>query len=70
MATKPFSIPFTNPYTLDEDIKFRAFYTGEPLHYVQKRVIDYTANQLTIGVQSQGQKEHKIIFNISPVGCR
>jgi len=66
MATKPFFIPFTSPYTLDENIKFRAFYSGEPLHYVQKRVIGYTANQLTIGVQSQGQKERKVIFNISP----
>jgi len=66
MATKAFSIPFISPYTLDEDIKFRKFYTGEPLHYVQKRVIGYTANQLIIGVQSQGQKEYKVIFNISP----
>jgi hypothetical protein len=72
MATKPFSIPFTGPYTLEEDIKFiiRAFYTEEPLHYVQKRVIGYTANQLIVGVQSQGQKEYKVIFNISPGGLQ
>jgi hypothetical protein len=67
MATPtPFSIPFSGPYTLNEDIKFRKFYTGEPLHYVQKRVIGYDADQLIIGVQSKGQKERKVIFNISP----
>jgi hypothetical protein len=65
-TTTPFSIPFSSPYTLDKDIGFRKFYTGEPLHYVQKRVIGYDAHQLIIGVQSQGQKERKVIFNISP----
>jgi len=64
-TTTPFSIPFSSPYTLDEDIKFRTFYTGEPLPYVKKRVMGYNANQLIIGVQSQGQKEHKVTFNIS-----
>lgn len=70
MAIKPFSIPFTSPYTLDADINFRAFYTGEPLHYVQKRGIGYTINQLIIGVQSQGQKEHKVIFDFSRMHWR
>jgi hypothetical protein len=64
-TTTPFSIPFSSPYTLDEDIKFRSFYTGEPLPYVKKRVMGYTANQLIVGIQSQGQKERKVIFNIS-----
>lgn len=65
MATKPFSIPFSSPYTLDENIDFRFFYPGEALHYVEKRVIGYNAQQLIIGVQSQGQKERKVSFNIS-----
>lgn len=65
-AITTFSIPFSSPYTLDEDIKFRKFYTGDPLHYVQKRVIGYDADQLIIGVQGKGQKERKVIFNISP----
>lgn len=69
-TTTPFSIPFGSPYTLDEDIEFRTFYTGEHLHYVQKRVIGYGADQLIIGVQSKGQKERKVIFHISPDALR
>lgn len=65
-TTTSFSILFSSPYTLDENIEFRAFYTGELLHYVRNRVIGYTAHQLVIGVQSQGQKERKVTFNISP----
>ena len=64
-TTTPFYIPFSSPYTLDEDIKFRSFYTGEPLPYVKKRVMGYNADQLIIGVLSEGQKERKVIFNIS-----
>lgn len=44
METKLFFSPFASPYTLDEDTKFRAFYTGEPFHYVQKRIIGYTVS--------------------------
>ena len=65
-TTTLFSIPFSNPYTLDEDIKFRSFYTGEPISYVKKRVVGYDADQLIIGVLSERQKERKVIFNISP----
>jgi len=64
MVTKLFSIPFTSPYTLDENINFRSFYPGEALHYVKTRFIGYDAHQLIIGIQSQGQKEHKVTFNI------
>jgi hypothetical protein len=64
-TTIPFSIPFGSPYTLNEDIEFRAFYPGEALHYVRNRVIGYTAHQLIVGVQSQGQKERKVTFHIS-----
>jgi hypothetical protein len=60
-----FSIPFISPYKFDEDINFRSFYSGEALHYVKTRVIGYTAQQLIIGIQSQGQKERKVVFNIS-----
>ena len=67
MATIPkFFIPFSSPYSLDEDIDFRAFYQGEALDYVKNRVIGYNAQQLIVGVQSQGQKERKVTFNISP----
>ncbi len=59
------TIPFSSPYTLDEDIEFRVFYTGRPLPYVRSRVIGYDAHQLITGVQSEGQKEQKVIFNIS-----
>lgn len=64
-TTTPFSIAFSSPYTLEKDIKFRTFYTGEALPYVEQRVIGYNATQLIIGVQSKGQKEHKVTFNIS-----
>lgn len=64
-TTTSFSIPFSSPYTLDKDIKFRTFYTGEPLPYVKTRAMGYNANQLIIGEQSQGQKEFKVTFNIS-----
>jgi len=64
-TTTLFSIPFSSPYTFDENIKFRAFYNGQSLCYVKNRVISYNANQLIIGVQSQGQKERKVVFNIS-----
>jgi hypothetical protein len=60
-----FSIPFISPYTFDEDIHFRSFYSGEALHYVKTRVIGYTAQQLIVGIQSQGQKERKVVLNIS-----
>jgi len=67
MATNtPFSIPFSSPYTLGEDIELRAFYTGKPLPYVEDRVIGYNASQVIIGVQSEGQKELRVIFNVSP----
>jgi len=67
MATsKPFSIPFSSPYTFSENINFRTFYTGEGLYYVKNRAIGYNAEQLIIGVQSQGQKERKVTFNVSP----
>ena len=74
MATNStFSIPFTSPYTLDEDIDFRTLYPGKPLPYVEDRVVAYNARQLIIGVQSKGQKERKVTFNVSPdileVGC-
>jgi hypothetical protein len=66
MATiTKFFIPFSSPYSLDEDIDFRAFYQGEALDYVKNRVIGYNAQQLIVGVQSQGQKERKVIFNFS-----
>jgi hypothetical protein len=60
-----FSIPFISPYKFDEDINFRSFYSVEALHYVKTRVIGYTAQQLIVGIQSQGQKERKVVFNIS-----
>jgi hypothetical protein len=66
MAAKSFSIPFSRPYRLDEDINFRSFYPGEALSYVTTRVIGYDAHQLIIGIQSQGQKEHKVALNIQP----
>jgi hypothetical protein len=64
-TTTQFSIPFSSPYTLGEDIEIRSFYHGEPLYYVKNRVISYNANQLIVGIQSQGQKERKVTFNIS-----
>ncbi|MGN6194170.1 MAG: hypothetical protein ACTHOB_04480 [Ginsengibacter sp.] len=67
MATiTKFSISFSSPYTFGKDIDFRAFYQGESLDYVKNRVIGYNAQQLIVGVQSQGQKERKVTFNISP----
>lgn len=66
VTTTPFSIPFSSPYTMDEDIEFRALYQGEPLYYVEIRVISYNAHQLIIGIQSQGQKERKVTFNVNP----
>jgi len=65
-TTTLFSILFSSPFTLDEDIDFRALYSGEGLYYVKNRVIGYNAHQLIVGVQSQGQKEYKVTFNISP----
>ena len=65
-TTTLFSIPFSSPYTFSENINFRAFYTGEGLYYVKNRAIGYNAEQLIIGVQSQGQKERKVTFNVSP----
>ena len=59
-------IPFSSPYTLGEDIDFSALYTGKPLPYVEDRVIGYNARQIIIGVYSKGQKERKVIFNVSP----
>src|SRR5690348_5300694 len=64
-STTRFSIPFSSPYTFEEDIDFRAFYPGEGLYYVKTRVIGYNAHQLIAGVQSQGQKERKVILSIS-----
>lgn len=64
-TTTSFSIPFSSPYTIDEDIDLRAFYPGEGLYYVKNRVIGYNAHQLIVGVQSQGQKERKVTFSIS-----
>jgi hypothetical protein len=64
--TKPFFIPFSRPYSFGKDIDFRAFYEGEALHYVKNRVIGYNAQQLIVGIQSQGKKERKVTFNISP----
>lgn len=66
MATiTKFSIPFTSPYSLHKNIDFRTFYQGEALDYVKTRVIGYNAHQLIVGVQSQGQKERKVILSIS-----
>jgi hypothetical protein len=65
-TTKPFSISFSSAYTFGKDIDFRAFYQGEALDYVKNRVIGYNAQQLIVGVQSQGQNERKVTFNISP----
>jgi hypothetical protein len=61
-----FSIQFVSPYKLDENIELRNFYTGQPLHYVKTRVIGYNAYQLIVGVQSQGQKERKVTFYVTP----
>lgn len=66
MASTPFSIPFRSPFTLDQDIDFGALYPGEGFHYVKSRVIGYDAHHLIVGVQSRGQKERKVTFNISP----
>ena len=67
MATNtPFSISFISPYTMDEDIELRNLYSGQLLHYVKNRVIGYSAHQLIVGIQSQGQKERKVIFHVSP----
>lgn len=64
-TTSPISIPFSSPYTFDEDFEFNMLYKGEYLHYVQSRVIRYTYHDLIVGIQSQGQKERKVILNIS-----
>jgi hypothetical protein len=60
------TIPFSSPYTLEEDTNFSAFYTGKPLPYVNSRVIGYNASQLIIGVQSKAEKERRVIFNVNP----
>ena len=59
-------IPFSSPYTLEEDIDVSAFYTGKPLPYVNSRVIGYNASELIIGVQSKAEKERRVVLNVSP----